>query len=589
MRFRTCLPVAALMLAGIAHCEVVYTLTPDTANNQLNVAVTIPVTSESLSVQIPNWAPGSYRYANYPNNIKNVMAIDQDSVVIEPTHPDANTWTISAKGKKKITFSYSVPARFTRENSHYSGPATYVYVVGRKTEKCRLEMKLPVGWKTACGLDEGKSENSYAAPDYDVLADNPMTYGKFESDTYTVMGVPHTIAYHTGDPSQTNRAEVLRYCKYVSESEGTFFGGLPFKKYIWHFNVTGGTDGGSGLEHLSSTEISMAAGLGKGTVSVFSHEYFHAWNVKRIRSEPLGPFDYLVMPKTGALWWLEGVTDYYADVLLHRYGMFDTDWFHSTLTSNVTRTRSNPERMNISPYDSSYRVSEADNGRGNSNGLLVSYYNTGWLVGLCLDIELRARTGGKKSTDDVMRDLFRECKNNQPGFKEDRIRQLLIKHGGAEMGPIYDTWVMKPGELPVEAQLAKVGLQMGNMDEQIVDLGVVTFPNINGGLRIARISAFATDKLDSEDIIIGVNGVDLSTMTGGGAGRAFRTATEKVKAGDVYKLKVKRGDKELDVEITAGSSTRKTFKVTEDPKATEEQKALRAKFYFADAKKIVVK
>lgn len=146
----------------------------------------------------------------------------------------------------------------------------------------------------------------------------------------------------------------------------------------------------------------MGSGVGPGVVGVYAHEFFHLWNVKRIRAKALGPFDYTTMPQTGALWWLEGVTDYYAHTLLGRY-----DWFgknerfadpkeklYGTLVQNVNARRARQDRMKVSPYDASYRVREAANGIGNSQGYLVSYYDTGWLCGFCLDVEMLDRRKG---------------------------------------------------------------------------------------------------------------------------------------------------------------------------------------------------
>jgi predicted metalloprotease with PDZ domain len=119
--------------------------------------------------------------------------------------------------------------------------------------------------------------------------------------------------------------------------------------------------------------------------------------------------------------------------------------------------RSNPARLTVSPYQASFQVAAANNGRGNSNGFQISYYNLGWLAGMCLDIEIRQQSGGKHSLDDVAHALYDLCKDNKPGFEEDEIRKQCIRFGGPSLGAFYDKVVMSPGELPIEEQLAKVG------------------------------------------------------------------------------------------------------------------------------------
>jgi predicted metalloprotease with PDZ domain len=569
------------VLAPAARAEIDYRVTPQPEAKSLRVQVTVPSQGSRVQVQIPNWAPGSYSLANYRDQIKEMKATGPDGTELRVERTDPNTWTVDA-APAQVTFAYNVPFQVNRDVGHYSGPGVYVYVVGRIREACRLTLDLPEAWRSASGLDEA-GPNAYFAPNYDVLADNPVTVGKFESDSYTAMGVPHTIVYYAGDPGALDREAVVKTCRFISESQGSFFGGLPFSKYVWHFNVMEAADGGWGLEHLSSTTIGLAAGLGPGTVSVCSHEYFHAWNVKRIRSRVLGPFDYQVLPKTGALWWLEGVTDYYANVFLHRYGWFDTDYFHQALLRNLDRTRSNQRRFEVSPYDASLRVGEANNGRGNSNGFGVSYYNTGWLVGMCLDIELRSATAGQRSLDDVVLKLWEMCKDDQPGFEEGAIRDILVDLGGDRLGEKYDEWVMKPGELPVEDQLAKVGLKIESTDVSFMDMGVV--PQMapkDGGVRVRQALRMARDVLQPRDVITAIDGTALDTSSFGKLAADWDEKLAALKPSSDVELTVLRGEETLKVKVQVGEGRRKARRIV--PNGDTAKDELRKQWYFAGVK-----
>lgn len=544
--------VAALgSLCSLSFATVTYSVSM-AGDDSLSINVDIPVKAAETSVQIPNWAPGSYRYQDFKARISNMQASNGSGQSVEVTHPDENTWVAKTPGMDRVRFSYNVPITMERSIGHYTGPSSYVYVVGRKEEDCRLEFSLPQNWRVALGLEPDGSDFAYVAPDYDVLADNPVTLGMFRYDEYEVDGVPHMIVYQSGPWAYVDRPKLVEICKEISESQAHFWGGMPFKRYIWHFRMTDSMDGAGGLEHLSSTEISLAIGLGERAVSVLSHELFHAWNVKRIRSKPLGPFNYLELPQTGALWWLEGVTDYYADLLLTRYGMYDDEYMYQNVIGNMNSTRRNEQRLQVSPYEASFRVREANNGRGNSQGYGVNYYNTGWVAGLCLDLEIRRRTGGARSLDDVSHMLWEMCREDQPGFPEDAIRKALIRVGGAGMGEVYDKWIMQPGELPVEEQLAKVGLEIAEEPQTTVTSGLTIVPGIfEAGARVARVSGPAEGKLERTDVVVQAgtyrfNGLE-SRMQGQQRLADFNAS---LKAGQPVTLKVLREGEMIEVSIT---------------------------------------
>ncbi len=555
--------VASLACSALARID--YSVRVVQGSNQLEFEMVIPSDGKAVEVKIPNWAPGSYRLANNKQFIKDVTAVRASRKVVVTESADGS-WVVASGSSGDVVLKYSRTTGPITDRMHLTGPAYYLYVKDRIGEECSIKFNLPEKWRASCGLNV--KGDGFVAPTYDVLADNPVTLGDYVSDYYEVEGVKHEIAYFGGDVSKVDRAKVVDYCQRISQAQSKFWGGLPFEKYVWHFTVMNAADGGWGLEHLSSTTIGLAQGVGEGTVSVLCHELFHAWNVKRIRSKVLGPFDYNVLPKTGALWLLEGVTDYYADLLLYRSNIFDEEYFKRSIVSNVRTTRSNAQRFEVSPYDSSYRVGEAANGQGNSAGFGVNYYNTGWLVGLCLDLEIREKTGGTKSLDDVMFALYEQTKDNKPGFEEGDVRKILVEVGGPELGTAYDNWVMKPGELPVEAQLAKVGFLFETNAEKFVDAGFVYAWGDDGRLTVSRPGRNTNVRRGDE--IIEINGI---------AQGANESAMKNVKeqwtklmvAGAKLKLKVKRGEEILDVDAEMTEGTRTNYKIENEGNISPEK------------------
>ena len=571
-----------VFVGGIAFADVDYSVRA--APGQDNLAVTITFRSKlgMNAVEIPNWQPGGYNLSDNFNNIKN-LAVTVDGAAVALQHPKNNRWEFSSAREGKTAVRYTVNSEKYTDRIHFSGPSTYLYVVDRKNEKCTLNLDLPKEWSAYTGLEATEGDRKYKAPTYDVLADCPVSAGMLTTASYTVRGVPHTIVVHHGPADKLDMAQLTAYCKYVSQAEGDFWGGLPFKKYVWHVNAFEARDGGSGLEHLNSVQLGVSTGMGLGLRSVLAHEYFHAWNVKRIRSKVLGPFDYNVLPKTGALWWLEGVTDYYASMFIARYGMAGPEYMGDQVGRNYSAYIGNTAHTTVSPYDSSYRVGEANGGRGNSSGYQISYYTLGWLVGFCLDTELRSRSNNKVSLDDVVKQLFVEC-NGKAGFEEGRIREILVEKGGAAMGVDYDEWVTKAGKLPVEGQLARLGLEIVQVEEPNYSFGLDTNANeAKTGLEVRTVLEPASAVLQKGDLITKVGEFSMAGVSTGQAARSLdRAANDKSlpATGRTVKFEVMRGGQKLTVDVPTRVTMRKASKVIDKALVTPDQRLLRTNLIY---------
>jgi predicted metalloprotease with PDZ domain len=594
---------AVLSAAAFSPAEIQYVVHPNFEKEALVVTMTVPLNKaeKEIAFQMPRWEPGSYGYGDPGKAVADLTAKDEKGVALTVDHPDFSTWRVANPPIGEVTVTYSVKPDYSNEVLHYSGPETYLYVVGRTQEKCRLTVDVPDGWPIAIGLNPAPGEpgskvteidkdghthtttistsKTFLAPTYDVLADNPVSAGKYYADGYMVAGRQHFIALR-GAPdavSKVDKDKLQRVTKFISAMETNFWGDAPYDRYVWHVLAFPRPDGGWGLEHLSSTQIGLATGFGPGTDGVLSHEFFHLWNVKRIRSKPLGPFNYQELPQTGALWWLEGVTDYYAHLLLRRYGWTDDARFYKVLAGNVSTTRSNEKRLTTSPYDSSFRVREANNGRGNSSGYDVNYYNTGWLAGLCLDMAIRTQTNNRKSLDDVARALYKKYGHAKEGFPEDGIRAELVRVAGPALGTYYDQIVMHPGELPVEDALGKVGLKLENKDEQYATLGFRTVPNREKmGIDVREPQA-SVPGLKEGDLIVGINGQLFAGMSMSDVFTLYGSTLNSPEIGKVIHVTVKReGTADpLQVDVTPVGATRKVWVVGELAGATPEAVALR--------------
>jgi len=582
------LPSILLLFGAAAQCQstITYHIAPQMADKTLRVSMDIPRVRElTVRVQMPVWMPGAYFVGNFAANVADVSASDNKGKTLHVYHPDSNTWEIGANGARAIQVRYTLKgadlemAAGAPRRGHISGPRSYMYVVGRKSEPVELEIQVPPGaqkWNFATSLDpletkaakqSGSPKSEYfKAPTYDVLADAPVEMGDFAEERFVAGGKPHRVVMY-GDYEKTDRTKLTDYCKRIADAEIGFFGEAPFNRYVFEFRTTStGSRGAGGLEHLGSTEIGTVGEVNDRVRSVIAHEYFHLWNVKRIRPFVLGPFNYVDPPHTANLWWSEGVTSYYGDLLSERCGLNTRDEYLKHVGDTIGQLQNNPARLKVSADESSLRVWEANN----SQGLGLSYYTKGELVGLCLDLKIRQVTAGRYSLDDVMRALYTQVRHGEgPGFEEDDIKKTVNRISGSDLSDFYDLVARSTDELPFAECLGYAGLKLDRTEPPKVqgDTGMTTRPSRDSNtLQVNSVTPDgAAEKagIKSGDRIVAVNG---ATEV-----RDFFRTLAAVKPGDKIALTILRGDSKSDVSLEVGSRSVYQYVVQTNNSATPEQ------------------
>jgi predicted metalloprotease with PDZ domain len=460
MRLR-CLALAQILaLAGICGAAE-YSI--EVEGKALRVRVVLK-SGSSDEFRMPAWSPGDYRIVNFGKGIRDVHFYRAGRAVEAVQGDDPNQWRISGEAD---SVAYTVPAtgpgifsenlRITPNELFMHGPAALGYFVGHTSEEQELSVKPYPSQDTAIqtSLDSLSGRAwSFRANDYDSLVDAPLVMGsELRVRSFTIYGKEHRVVAF-GKAAGVEMEGFVKLGLALAEQAKRVFGELPYKRYLFLLDFGGP---GGGLEHADSARLAMWPGsTAESAAGFLAHEYFHCFNVKRIRSKPLGPFDYAKPAVTGALWWLEGVTDYYAEVFTFRAGYQSREEFFAGLSEEARGLLRRPARLKVSADESSRRVWEANNSTGYGG---LDYYQKGKLIGLCLDIAIRTGSKGARSLDDVMAALFRECKAGSPGFEEGRIRELCIQFGGDELGPLYDRCVMKAEELPLAEMLPLIGMQ----------------------------------------------------------------------------------------------------------------------------------
>lgn len=469
------LALAFVVLPSFAPADVHYTLRTDPAAQSIEVSIRLDDAAANTVFRIPAWCPGFYSIKDYQEKISDVRATDGAGRTLAIGRPDSRAWQI-ANERGPVTLSYSVlgddgglgffGVNVRGHTAFVNGPAAFMYADGRKDERMLLTIVNPPGWDTAVSLDRTEG-GAYVADDYDELLDSPIRVGKFERRSFKVGDTPfEAIIASTNQRYNPDLDAQVKMLATISAPAIALFGSPPpFKRYLFFVNLAIG-DFGGGLEHRASTVLAMPNVRNPQMETLAAHEFVHAWNVKQMRPLPLGPFDYTQPCRTGNLWLAEGVTDYYAQIVAYRSGVFDEAWLLRSLSDNIQELQRGSTRLKVSLEECSKQTWEHG---GFSVGDL-SYYTKGLVVGFVLDAAIRGATDGKKSLDDTMRSMFAKYRLPNPGYPEDGPRQAVNESAGKDLSALYDTLVRSTKEVPYE-ELAAIGLRVLAPNKEVETLG----------------------------------------------------------------------------------------------------------------------
>jgi len=363
--------VAAVVLPTITCADIEYGVTPLPAKKQVAVSMTVPVPegSSTMTFRIPQWCPGFYRLIPYHQKIVELSIADESGRAISLETPTtAGAWTVKPGSAKALTVRYAIVGddpglgffgvNVRDHTAFINGPAAFLYVDGLKGEKTKIQFTLPDGWNVATAMDRDP-EGRYVNADYDELIDHPIRLGRFERRRFDVNGVPFESVWVSANEKYRPDFEAENaMLEKVSRATMDLFGGKPpFKRYLYftfkrylYFIHLGVGDFAGGLEHRSSTVIALPNSKPMGMETLAAHEFFHAWNVKQIRPQVLGPFDYTQPNRTGNLWFSEGVTDYYAQIMCYRAGLFEEQWLLGALADEINSLQRSGMRLSAERY-----------------------------------------------------------------------------------------------------------------------------------------------------------------------------------------------------------------------------------------------
>jgi predicted metalloprotease with PDZ domain len=493
-----------------------------------------------LVLRLPVWIPGSYLVREFARHLNGLQASQGGKPC--GVHPiDKASWRVACHGKGTLTVQYEVYANDTSvraafldsKRGFFNGTSTFLSVESREQGAHRVQITgLPKGWSVATALPsvktDARGQGWYEAPDHDALVDHPIELGTFWRGSFSVRGVTHELVV-SGASGQADLDRLLKDTQAICAQEISFWHGRrkpPFERYVFLLNVV--EDGYGGLEHRDSTALICSRKdlprQGVDTRSegyttllgLISHEYFHTWNVKRLKPREFAPYDYTRENHTQMLWFFEGFTSYYDDLILLRCGLLKAGDYLKLLNKPINQVMATPGRLQQSVAQASFdawtRYYRPDENTANST---VSYYTKGSLVALCLDLSLRLgpprADGSEPSLDGVMQRLWAL----QRPIAESDVLQALNDEGtappphGKSWADVLAAWVHGLGELPLADLLARFGVQWTAKPPSLTQQWGLRVQERNEGLKVQAVmrgSPAEDAGLSAGDELLALNG-----------------------------------------------------------------------------------
>ncbi len=582
--------LATLLAPSAANATIHYKISAGQREEHLvGVSMTVPSVRRELTVKIPAWN-ALYQIRDFAQYVQNVRARDAQARPLAVTKLDKQTWSV--RGDGTLTIEYSIfadepgafSAQLNADHAFLNLALVLFYSPDRRGEDVRLEFHdMPADWRIAVALKPGDSPAMFTAANYDALVDAPVEAGRFDETRFQAGPARIRVVIHGEGPERKQLEEMLqRVVAYQVE----LMQDVPFEEYIFFYHF--GQGGGGGMEHANSTAIHTAARTLPTGVS--AHEFFHLWNVKRIRPRSLEPVDYTRENWTRALWFAEGVTSTYGSYTLVRSGLISPKDFYDDLAGQIRFLESRPSRMWKSLEEASLDAWLEKYPYYNRPGASLSYYNKGQIVGVLLDILLRELSDNRASLDHVLRHLNKEFAK-QGGYYDDSagiraaaeaVLHKALEHSGRaatlpaareRLTEFFTQYVSGTAVVPYDRFLKAAGLLLKFQERLRVDLGfqVNRGPGTSFESVVARVqagSAAESAGLRTGDVLLQMDGVEFP--------RNPESWLRSKKPGDTPAVRVRRNGQEREFSFVLGQRSEPGYEIEEDPQADEKARRLRA-------------
>ncbi|NBA87666.1 PDZ domain-containing protein [Emticicia sp. CRIBPO] len=507
-----------------------------------------------VEIKMPVWTPGSYLEREYAKNVEGFTASSSKKLKTEKV--SKNTWRVYTEGAARVTVNYKVycyelsvrNAYLDDSHAYLNGAAVFMFVPGLTEKKSYLSVFPHESFKKVSVALPEVAPNKFEVENFDLLVDSPFEIGNHEIIEFEALGVKHKIANYSNIKIDYDTKKLIADYKKVVEAAASVVGEHPCKNYL--FIVHHMPNSGGGLEHLNSTTCQTSTGVYKteatyrSFMGLIAHEYFHLWNVKRIRPFALGPFNYEKENYSHMLWVSEGFTSFYQDDILRRADMMSEELFTGYLASKINSIENVPGNKVQSVAESSfdawikyYRPNE------NSNNSTVSYYNKGGVLANIINLIILKETKAEKSLDDVFRYLWTEYyKKKDVGYTDEQFQQACEKVAGISLKSFFEKHIYDTEAIDYQKYYAYAGLEL--VDEKAEDnlpyFGALVRTGSGTVTRVDKGSGAYENGIYVNDEIISVDGKDFEGIA---------QCTKNKSVGDSVLIKLKRSGKIMEYNI----------------------------------------
>ncbi len=564
---------------------------PAPQTHYVEIEALIPTDGEpAVELMMAVWTPGSYLVREFSRNVENLTAASESGTPLAIEKTRKNRWRIATPGTPRVRLRYRVYAHEMSVRTNFvdagfailNGAPTFITRAGAEHRPHDVRVELPAAWKEAvCALPSGSAgSTSFRAADFDTLVDSPLYAGNATIHHFAVDGKPHLLV-DEGEDALWDGARAAAEVERIVREEAAFWGGLPYDRYVF-FNLI--TEAGGGLEHKNSCVLMTSRWRRHtrdgyiGWLGLAAHELFHVWNVKRLRPQALGPFDYENEVYTRDLWIPEGLTSYYEEVLVHRAGLATPKETLKRLGKEIEALQTAPGRQVQSVEDASFdawiKYYRQDENFANSG---VSYYTKGGVIGFLLDAKIRHLTDGRASLDDVLRRAYSRFSGAQ-GFRSDEFRALASEVAGSDLGPWLHSVLATTDELDYREALDWYGLRFTESKKKDEDDDADHPGWLGADIEVQTGRLLVTHvKKDTPAYAAGVNVGDEIVAVGDyrvpATADAWKERLKSYPPGTKDTLLVARREHLLRLPVTFAPEPRLAWKLEVDPKATPEQQA----------------
>jgi len=592
MRYRLFAPAAALLVlpslgaqqpVSAPVSDIQYTVTVDSqlgAARRIRVAMRFGTTGTTpVLLSLPAWTPGAYEISNFARYVSN-FAATADERPLDWDKTDFDTWRISGANGRRVTVAFEIEAdtldnamAWTRPDfAMFNGTTLFHYPEGRGFNfPATVRVEAPTGWLVATGMTPAAQPRTFTAPNYHDLVDMPFFVGRFDLDSTRVSDVWVRLAtYPAGSVGGETRATAWEWLRRIIPPQVAVFKEAPFRTYTVMQIADSAFGGASGLEHQNS-HVDIVTPLAIGNpflASLYAHEVFHAWNVKRMRPAELWPYRYDAPAPTPLLWISEGITDYYADLSMIRGGLGDSSAFFGVTAGKISEVSQVPP-VALEDASLSTWVHPTD-------GTGYLYYPKGSLAGLLLDIMIRDASNNARSLDDVMRQVYTETYKRGKGFTNaDWWRVVSQAAGGKSFAEFAEKYIDGREPFPWEATLALGGMRIVNDTLREPRLGISTQPGEGGGIVVAAVDptgAAAAAGVREGDVLISIGNIAVEDQS---FGQKFRQQFGS-REGAPLEIKVRRGEQEVALQAKVRMATRVESRLEANPAASAKAARIRS-------------